>query len=97
VNDDEHVDVVALTVVSVQGAPAKDPVAEPLLANETVPPGAEVVPVPVSRTKAAQLVACETTIAAGEHVTTIDVDLPPTVTVLLVLGPLPRWEVSVGV
>jgi len=97
VNDDEQVEVVALTVASVHGAPAKEPVAVPLLANETVPLGAEVVPGAVSLTKAVQLVACETTTAAGEHATTIDVDLPPTVTVLLVLGPLPRWEVSVGV
>ena len=78
-----------MTLANVHGAPLNDPVAVPLLANETVPPGAVAVPVAISLTKAVQLVACETTIAVGEHETTIEVALPPTVTVLLVLGPLP--------
>ena len=96
-NEAEQDDVVVFTLASVHGAPANDPVAVPPLENDTVPPGAVAVPVAVSFTKAVQLVACETTTALGEHVTTIEVDLPFTVTVLLVLGPLPRWEVSVAV
>jgi len=89
VNDAEQLDVVVLTLAKVHGAPLNDPVAVPVLLNETVPPGAVAVPEAVSFTNAVQLVACETTIVDGEHETTIDVDLPPTVTVLLVLGPLP--------
>ena len=80
----EQLDVVALTVVRLHGEPVKLPLDVPVLLNDTVPPGAEVVPEAISFTKAVQLVACDTTIAAGEHVTTVDVALPPTVTVLLV-------------
>jgi hypothetical protein len=97
VNDAEQLEVVVFTLARVHGAPVNDPAAVPELANETVPPGAVAVPVPVSFTKAVQLVACATTIAVGEQETVIVVGLPPTVTVLLVLGPLPRWDVSVGV
>jgi hypothetical protein len=97
VNDAEQLDVVELTVVKVQGAPLNNPLAVPVLVNDTVPPGADAVPVAVSLTNAVQLVACDTTIAAGEQDTTIEVDLPPTVTVLLVPGPLPLCTVSVGV
>jgi len=89
VNEAEQDDVVVLKVVRVHGAPVNEPAAVPLLANETVPPGAVAVPVPVSLTNAVQLVACETTIALGEHDTVVVVGLPPTVTVLLLLGPLP--------
>jgi len=89
VNDAEQDDVVVLTLARVHGAPVNEPVAVPPLANETVPNGEVAVPVAVSFTNAVQLVACETTMAVGEHDTTIEVDLPPTVTVLLVLGPLP--------
>ena len=84
-----QLDVVALTLARVHGAPVNDPVAVPPLLNETVPRGAVAVPVPVSLTKAVQLVAWETTIAAGEQDTVVVVGLPPTVTVLLLLGPLP--------
>jgi len=89
VNDAEQDDVVVLKVVRVHGAPVNDPVAVPPLLNETVPRGAVAVPVPVSLTNAVQLVAWETTIAAGEQDTVVVVGLPPTVTVLLLLGPLP--------
>jgi hypothetical protein len=97
VKDAEQLEVVALTLTSVHGAPMNDPAAVPVLLNDTVPPGAVAVPVPMSLTKAVQLVACETTTALGEQVTTIEVGLPVTVTELLVLGPLPRCVVSVGV
>ena len=89
VNEAEQDDVVVLKVVRVHGAPVNDPVAVPPLANETVPSGAVAVPAPMSFTKAVQLVACATTIAAGEHDTVVVVGLPPTVTVLLLVGPLP--------
>ena len=89
VNEDEQLEVVVLTLARVHGAPANDPVAVPPLLNETVPRGAVAVPDAISFTKAVQLVACDTTTALGEHDTTIDVALPPTVTVLLLLGPLP--------
>ena len=89
VNDAEQEDVVVLKVVRVHGAPVNDPVAVPPLANETDPRGAVAVPAPVSLTNAVQLVACATTIAAGEQDTVVVVALPPTVTVLLLLGPLP--------
>ena len=88
-NEAEHDDVVVLKVVRVHGAPVNDPVAVPPLLNDTVPPGAVAVPVPVSFTNAVQLVACETTIADGAHDTVVVVGLPPTVTVLLLEGPLP--------
>ena len=94
-NEAEHDDVVVLKVVRVHGAPVNDPVAVPPLLNETVPPGAVAVPVPISFTNAVQLVACETTIADGAHDTVMVVGLPPTVTVLLLEGPLPLWAVSV--
>ena len=97
VNEAEQLDTVVLMLAKVHGAPVNDPVAVPVLLKDTVPPGADGVPVAVSRTNAVQLVDCATTIAPGEHVTTVDVDRPPTVTVLLVLGPLARWEVSVAV
>jgi len=84
-----QLEVVALTVAKVQGDPVNDPVAVPPFVNATVPPGAEVVPEAVSLMKPVQVVAWATTIAAGEHVTAVEVDLPPTVTVLLLLGPLP--------
>ena len=80
----EQLDVVALTVVRLHGEPVKLPLALPVLLNDTVPPGVDAVPVAVSFTKAIQLVAWATTTAAGEHVTTVEVDLPPTLTVLLV-------------
>jgi len=89
VNDAEQDDVVVLTLARVHGAPVNDPVAVPPLLNETVPRGAVAVPVAISFTKAMQLVACDTTTVLGEHDTTIEVALPPTVTVLLLLGPLP--------
>jgi hypothetical protein len=97
VKDAEQLDVVVLTLTRAHGAPVNEPAAVPVLLNDTVPPGAEAVPVPVSLTKAVQLVACDTTMAAGEQDTTIDVGRPVTVTVLLALGPLPEWDVSVGV
>ena len=80
----EQLDVVALTVVRLHGDPVKIPVALPVLLNDTVPPGADAVPVAVSLTKAVQLIVWATTIDEGEHVITVDVDLPPTLTVLLV-------------
>jgi len=74
----------------VQGDPVKLPPAVPPLVKATVPPGAVGVPDPTSLTKAEQVVTCETTTDDGVHVTAVVVGLPPTVTVLLVLGPLPR-------
>ncbi len=89
VKEAEQLDTVEFTLTNVQGAPEKLPVAEPELLNDTVPPGADAVPLAVSLTKAVQVVAWETTIEEGEQDTTIEVDLPPTVTVLLAVGPLP--------
>lgn len=89
VKDAEQLEVVVFTLARVHGAPLNEPPAVPVLLNETVPPGAVAVPAAVSLTNAVQLVACDTTMAAGEQDTTIEVDLPPTLTELLVLGPLP--------
>jgi hypothetical protein len=51
----EQLEVVALTVASVHGVPVNEPVAVPVLVKATVPPGADVVPVEVSLTKAVQV------------------------------------------
>ena len=90
VNVTLQLDVVALTLAKVQGEPVNDPVAVPLLVNATVPSGADAVPAAeVSFTNAVQLVVCPTAMDAGEQVTAVEVVLRLTVTVLLVLGPLP--------
>jgi hypothetical protein len=89
-----QLDVVVLTLASVQGDPMNDPAAVPPLVNATVPPGAEAVPAAVSLTNPVQVMTWETTTAAGVQDTAVDVDLPPTVTVLLLDGPLPLWTVS---
>ena len=62
----------------------------------TVPVGVDAVPATeVSLTKAVQLVAWATTIAAGVQVTTVEVVRRLTVTVALV-PLLPLWAVSVA-
>ena len=90
----EQLEVVLFTLARVHVAPENDPDAVPVLVNDTVPPGADGVPEAVSLTKAVHVVAWLTTIAEGEQVTVVEVDLvAPTVTVLLV-PELPRWAVS---
>src|SRR5438132_169651 len=77
----EQLEVVALTVVKLQGVPLKVPVALPVFVNATVPVGVLAVPaVEVSLTKAVQVVAWLTKIVEGEHVTVVDVVLRLTVT-----------------
>ena len=51
----EHLDVVALTVVKLQGVPVKNPDADPVLLKATVPPGVDAVPDAVSLTNAVQV------------------------------------------
>jgi len=81
----EQLEVVELTDANVQGVPLKDPVAVPVLVKATVPAGADAVPAKeVSLTNAVHVVDCPITIAVGEQVTTVDVVLRVTVTVLLV-------------
>src|SRR2546426_10517250 len=81
----EQLEVVELTDANVQGVPLKDPVAVPVLVKATVPAGADAVPATeVSLTNAVHVVDWPITIAVGEHVTTVDVVLRVTVTVLLV-------------
>jgi hypothetical protein len=89
VNEAEQEDTVVLTLTRLQGAPVNEPDAVPVLLKDTVPSGADGVPVAVSLTNAVQLVAWATTILLGEQDTTIEVDRPPTLTVLLSVGPLP--------
>src|SRR5713101_9912593 len=90
VNVTLQLDVVALTPANVQGEPVNDPDAVPPLVNATVPSGADAVPAAeVSFTNPVHVVACETTIVVGEHVTAVDVVRRVTVTVLLAVGPLP--------
>ena len=90
VNVTLQLDVVALTLAKVHGEPVKLPAAVPLFVNATVPRGADAVPAAeVSLTNPVQVVACETTIAVGEHVTAVDVVRLLTVTVFPAVGPLP--------
>jgi len=90
VNVTLHVDVVALKLARVQGEPVKLPAEVPPLVNATVPRGADAVPAAVSLTVAVQVITCPTRTEDGVHATVVAVDLPPeTVTVLLLLGPLP--------
>jgi len=80
----EQLDVVAFTVVRLQGDPVNGPGgAVPVLVNATVPPGVLGVPAAdVSFTNAVQVAVWATTTVAGEHVTAVVVVLGPTVTVL---------------
>ena len=94
VNVTLQLDVVVLTLAKVHGDPVNEPAAVPPFVNATVPPGAEAVPLAVSFTNPVQVIACETTTATGVQVTAVDVVLPPTVTVLLMLGPLPACAAS---
>jgi len=80
----EQLDVVALTVVKLQGVPVKDPEADPVLLNATVPLGVDAVPDAVSLTNAVQVTVWATTTVVGEQVTEVVVDRAVTVTVLLV-------------
>src|SRR5438309_1017050 len=89
-----QLDVVALIVTRVHGEPLTTAVAVPVLVTATVPAGADVVPSEVSLTKPVQLAACEITMALGVHVTAVVVARSVTVTVLLAVGPLPKWLVS---
>jgi hypothetical protein len=90
VNVTLQLDVVVLTEVRVHGEPLKLPAEVPAFVKPTVPPGADAVPGAVSLTNAVHVIACPTRTVDGEHVTLVVVVLPPeTVTVLLVLGPLP--------
>jgi hypothetical protein len=92
-----QLDVVAFTLVSALQA-LNEPVADPVLVKATAPAGALAVPAAdESLTKAVQLTDWPTTTGAGEHTTDVLVDRGVTVTVLLVLGPLPLWTLSVGV
>src|SRR5437899_2226956 len=76
----------------------KLPAAVPPLVNATVPAGADAVPATeVSFANPVHVMTWFTTTARGVQDTDVAVDLPPTVTVLLVVGPLPLWVVSVGV
>src|SRR5947209_2038282 len=80
----KQLDAVALTVDNVQGDPLTVAVAVPTFVNETVPPGADAVPAPVSLTKAVHVTVWPTKTVDGEHVTLVVVALvPPTLTVLL--------------
>jgi hypothetical protein len=90
VNVTLQLEVVALTLARVHGDPMKLPPAVPPLVNATLPAGAEAVPAEdVSFTNPVHVVACETTIDAGEQDTAVDVVLRVTVTVLPAVGPLP--------
>ena len=80
----EHLDVVALTVVKLQGVPVKDPDADPVLLKATVPPGVDAVPDAVSLTNAVQVTIWPIATETGEQVTAVLVPRRPTVTVLLV-------------
>ena len=51
----EQLDVVALTIVKLQGVPVKDPDADPVLLSVTVPLGVDAVPDAVSLTNAVQV------------------------------------------
>ena|SRR5712691_8281429 len=75
--------VVALMTVSGLLQALNVPVAEPTLVTTTVPAGVEAVPVAVSLTNAVHVTSWPTANEAGEHVTTVEVDRVPTVTVLL--------------
>jgi len=90
VNVTLQLEVVALTPARVHGDPVKLPAAVPPLVNATVPAGALAVPAAdVSLTNPVHVVAWATTIAAGVHVTAVEVARRLTVTVLLAVGPLP--------
>src|SRR2546427_206937 len=83
--DTEQLDVVALTLASVQGEPVNEPLEVPEFANATVPAGADAVPeADVSLTNAVQVADWATTIVVGEHETEVAVVRSVTVTVLLV-------------
>jgi hypothetical protein len=85
-----QLDVVALTLANVQGEPVNDPVAVPPFVNAMLPAGADAVPADdVSFAKPVHVITCATTTVVGVHDTAVDVVLNATVTVLLVLGPLP--------
>ena len=65
----EQLAELAVGLPSVHGEPVKVPV--PLLANETVPVGALVVPPEVSVTVAVHVVDCATTTVEGEQLTPV--------------------------
>ena|SRR2546427_4617955 len=86
-----QLDVVELTLASVQGVPENVPVADPVLVNATDPAGALGVPAAeLSFTNAVQVVVCPTAIEFGVQLTMVVVLRRLTVTVLLGVGPLPR-------
>ncbi len=75
--------VVALMTVSGLVHALNVPVEVPTLVTTTEPAGVEAVPVAVSLTNAVQVTTWPTWTEIGAHVTTVEVDRVPTVTVLL--------------
>src|SRR2546429_2492537 len=74
------------------------PVAVPPFVMATDPAGVEAVPGEMlSLTNTVHVITWPTATAAGAHVTTVAVARVPTVTVLLVAGPLLLWTPSVAV
>src|SRR2546425_694977 len=90
--------VVALTTVNGLLQALNVPTALPFFVMATDPAGVEAVPGEMLSLTNTVLVPCwPTATEAGEHVTTVDVARVPTVTVLLVAGPLLLWTPSVAV
>ena len=81
----EQLDVVAFTVVRLQGDPVNGPGgAVPVLVNATVPPGVLGVPAAdVSFTNAVHVTSCPTDTDVGEHDTDVVVVRFVTLTALL--------------
>jgi len=85
-----QLDVVALTLASVQGEPETTAVAVPAFVTATVPSGADAVPATeVSLTKDVHVVGTPVATEVGAQVTAVDVVLKATLTVLPAVGPLP--------
>src|SRR2546422_1887702 len=90
--------VVALTTVNGLLQALNVPVGVPPFVRETDPAGVEAVPGEMlSLTNAVHVITWPTATDEGAHVTTVDVARVPTVTVLLVAGPLLLWTPSVAV
>src|SRR2546426_568601 len=90
--------VVALTTVNGLLQALNVPTALPLFLTTTDPAGVEAVPGEMlSLTNAVHVITWPTATDEGAHVTTVDVARVPTVTVLLVAGPLLLWTPSVAV
>src|SRR2546425_7907178 len=90
--------VVALTTVNGLLQALNVPVAVPPFAMATDTEGVEAVPGEMlSLTNTVHVITWPTATDEGAHVTTVDVARVPTVTVLLVAGPLLLWTPSVAV